>query len=223
LTIVTRQPTFSRVVLEVLDTGPGMPPEIQRRIFEPFFTTKPPGQGTGLGLPLCRGIVEGHGGTLTVESAPGHGTTFRIELPAEPPAARAQPEVAAIPAPRSQILVVDDEPDVADVLADLLAADGHEVDVVHGGQAALARAKDTDYALILSDMKMPGMDGPALLGELERHQPGLGRRVVFVTGDTLSAETEAILKGRNTLVLSKPFDLVQVREVISKALSTQPS
>src|SRR5439155_132604 len=71
----------ARVQLEIADTGPGIPHDIQARIFEPFFTTKPPGQGTGLGLSLCRGIIEEHGGTLGVESEPGHGATFRIELP----------------------------------------------------------------------------------------------------------------------------------------------
>src|SRR5262249_57844849 len=69
------------VRLEVLDTGPGIPLALQARIFEPFFTTKPPGVGTGLGLPLCRGIVEAHGGTLEVTSTPGHGATFRLTLP----------------------------------------------------------------------------------------------------------------------------------------------
>ena len=74
-------PARTQVTLEVADTGPGMPPAIRARIFEPFFTTKPPGVGTGLGLPLCQGIIEGHGGTMRVTSLPGQGTTFRVVLP----------------------------------------------------------------------------------------------------------------------------------------------
>ena len=104
LTLTTRwDPARTRVTLEVADTGPGMPPEIQARIFEPFFTTKPPGVGTGLGLPLCQGIIEGHGGTIGVTSQPGQGTTFRVELPvgvvpAPPPVPAAEDE-ALSPSP----------------------------------------------------------------------------------------------------------------------------
>ena len=71
----------TRVTIEITDNGPGIPPAIQTRIFEPFFTTKPPGVGTGLGLSLCQGIIEGHGGIIQVTSEPGQGTTFRVELP----------------------------------------------------------------------------------------------------------------------------------------------
>ena len=114
----------ARVQLEIADTGPGIPHDIQARIFEPFFTTKPPGQGTGLGLSLCRGIIEEHGGTLGVESEPGHGATFRIELPlltrpASAPEAVSQPLAPLEIAPK-RILVVDDEPGVAGVLAEAL-------------------------------------------------------------------------------------------------------
>jgi signal transduction histidine kinase len=84
LTLTTRcNPARTFITFEVADNGPGIPPEIQARIFEPFFTTKPLGVGTGLGLPLCRGIVEGHGGTLSVASQPSQGTTFYVELPIE--------------------------------------------------------------------------------------------------------------------------------------------
>src|SRR5262245_30619539 len=121
----------THIVLEVADTGPGIPLEHQGRIFEPFFTTKPSGVGTGLGLPLCRGIVERHGGAINVQSQQGQGTVFRIELPvgAEPmaePAASAP--IALAPAQGQAILVVDDEPEIASGLAYLLRRSGYAVD-----------------------------------------------------------------------------------------------
>jgi len=222
LTLATGlDPRASRVVLEVADTGPGIPPEIRSRIFEPFFTTKPPGQGTGLGLPLCHGIVEEHGGTMEVDEAPGGGAVFRVELPVAPPPAPPETITAAAPSPRMgrRVLVVDDEPEVASVLADLLAADGHLVDTAASGQAALARLEDGSYDVILSDLRMPGLDGPGLYREVRRRDPGRARRFVFLTGDGLSPETRAFLDQVDArLTLSKPFDLAEVRHVLSQAL-----
>src|SRR5262249_1956316 len=102
-------PRGPEVVLEVADTGPGIPPALQARLFEPFFTTKPPGVGTGLGLPLCRGIIEEHGGSISVESQPGQGTVFQVRLPGLAVAGargwrgrpRAEPQAAQTPSPPS--------------------------------------------------------------------------------------------------------------------------
>jgi hypothetical protein len=156
------------------DTGPGIPVEVQGRIFDPFFTTKPPGQGTGLGLSLSIGIVHDHDGTMRVESVPGEGATFVIELPvgAAPSNhnSRGRPARSAATGQR-RILVVDDEPDVAAVLVDLLRSEGHEVDAVLDGGAALERIAARRYDLILSDTKMPGMDGQAFFVEMQRRHP----------------------------------------------------
>src|SRR5206468_900917 len=143
-------PGQSRVAIEVADTGPGIPPEVLSRLFEPFFTTKPPGQGTGLGLSLCRGIVEEHAGSITVESGVGQGARFRIELPVTAPEAeREEPAVARRAAVRGKsILVVDDEADVAEVLAEILALDDHQVDVTLNGQVALDRILEKPYDLV---------------------------------------------------------------------------
>ena len=143
LTLATRaDPARTRVFLEVTDTGPGILPEVQPRIFEPFFATKPPGQGTGLGLSLCRGIVESHGGAIRVESRPGHGARFVVELPVEAPPATAR-EVAASetggPVGAKVILVVDDEQEIADLLAEMLAGDGHRVETAANGVVALEK------------------------------------------------------------------------------------
>ena len=161
VTVTTEyDPAQHRITLAVTDTGPGIPAALQMRIFEPFFTTKPPGVGTGLGLPLCRGMVEAHGGTLEVSSTPGHGATFRLTLPvgavpASPPAPPSADERVAV---RGQtILVVDDEVSLASGLARLLRRDGHTVDTVANGRLALAQLDGRAYDLILCDVRMPEM------------------------------------------------------------------
>ena len=222
LTIRTCHETAgSRVLLEVGDTGPGIPAEVLARIFEPFFTTKPVGQGTGLGLPLCRGIVESHGGAVRVDTMPGRGTTMRIELPVVPAPAADTADAAgadlALPAGR-RILIVDDEPDVAGVLRDLLAASGEEIEVAPDGRAALARIPAGNFDLILCDVRMPRLDGPGLYRALAELDPRLLRRFVFLTGDTLNPESWTFVRGTAAPCINKPFDFDEVRRVIGRAL-----
>jgi two-component system NtrC family sensor kinase len=222
LTLSTRyDPLCLRLTFEVVDTGPGIPLALQGRIFEPFFTTKPLGIGTGLGLSLCRGILEGHGGTISVTSAPGQGATFRIELPAKegPETLFAPPDPAALPLAGGQtILVIDDEPGLARGLARLLRRDGHTVDTVANGRLALAQIQERAYDLILSDMRMPELDGPGLYRALAQQYPHLLRRCIFLTGDTLSPETLAFFAQHGALRLTKPFTVAEVRRVIQQAL-----
>ncbi len=222
LTIATgADPTRSRVRLEVADTGPGIPPAIQGRIFEPFFTTKPPGQGTGLGLSLCHGICEGHQGTIRVESEPGRGARFVVELPVEAPARVEPPAPAAVPGLGGrQILVVDDEPEVGELLVELLAADSHHVETVGDGARALDVLARRPYDVILSDMKMPRLDGPGLYRELERRRPELCARVIFITGDVLSPDTQRFLEATGAPTLGKPFTLEEVRRVLQRVLQS---
>jgi two-component system NtrC family sensor kinase len=208
-----------RITLTVADTGPGVSPELQARIFEPFFTTKPPGVGTGLGLPLCREIIEAHGGTLDVTSAPGHGATFRITLPVEavPALPPALPPATEKPAVRSlRILIVDDEPSIATGLVRLLRRDGHTVDTATNGRLALAQLAERAYDLILSDVRMPDLDGPSLYRLLERQQPHLCQRFIFLTGDTLEPATQIFLAASGVPCLTKPLRSAEVRRAIQE-------
>ncbi|MBI3456965.1 MAG: response regulator [Candidatus Rokubacteria bacterium] len=223
LTLTTRfDPSAERVSLEVADTGPGIPPAIQARIFDPFFTTKPPGQGTGLGLSLCQGIVEGHGGTIRVESRPGQGAIFHVEVPVvAPPTATPQspPDESRPPIRGKRILVVDDETEVAGVLAEMLTAEGHDVETAADGVRALAMLRERPYDLILTDLRMPELDGRGVFRELERAQPQLARRVIFLTGDTLDPETTRFVQETGAPSLSKPFGLDEVRRVVQRTLT----
>jgi signal transduction histidine kinase len=212
-------PAARRVLFAVADTGPGISSEAQGRIFEPFFTTKPVGQGTGLGLSLCQGIVERHGGSIRVASQPGHGAVFSIELPVdlrETATSEAAQPASLQPIREKTILIVDDDRDVAETLGDLLQVDGHQVELVANGTLALAKLQSQTYDLILSDVRMPDTDGPRLYTQLERQHPELLRRVAFLTGDTLSAETREFLERTRVPTMAKPFTLEQVRQVLQQ-------
>jgi signal transduction histidine kinase len=222
VTLTTQvDPAHAWLTLEVTDTGPGIPRDLQARIFDPFFTTKPPGMGTGLGLSLCQGIIEGHGGTIRLISAPGHGTTFRVELPvAVPPATRLLPERPAAP-PSSTgvaILLVDDEPSFTGVLARVLRRDGHTVEIAANGRQALAKLEERAYDLILSDWRMPELDGPSLYRTLAQRYPHLSHRMIVLTGDTLSPEVHAFFAEHHVPQLTKPVTAAAVRRVIAQAL-----
>ena len=225
LGLTTRHDAASRSVrIEVTDSGPGIPPEIRGRIFDPFFTTKPDGEGTGLGLALARGIVESHGGAIEVDCAPGEGTRFVIELPVGTPPGPVgeRDDRGAAPAvPGKTILVVDDEPAVASLLAEALARDGHKVDLAANGAVALRMLGVREYDLIVSDSGMPVLSGPELYREVERREPRLTRRFVFVTGDILNPRTRAFLARTGAPQLEKPFTVESVKRVVRRALLAQ--
>jgi two-component system NtrC family sensor kinase len=222
ISITTRHDAIGhRVLLEVADTGPGIPPEIRAKIFDPFFTTKPAGEGTGLGLSLCRGIIEEHGGTIAVESEPGAGTRFIIDLPVGSGGQEllTATESATTPMGPKAILVVDDEPEVATVIAESLAREGHTSDVAQNGAAALDMLKTRGYDLIVSDTKMPVLGGEAFHAELARSFPQMIRRLIFLTGDVLSQEKREFLERAGVPFLVKPFDVGDVRQLVRRVLA----
>ncbi len=211
---------FAEIV--VADSGPGVPAELRRRIFEPYFTTKPAGSGTGIGLSVSIGIVEGHGGTLTMEENPGldgmprGGALFAMRLPFGV-TAESEP---ALPLPTAgmaggHVLVADDDADVAELLRDLLVQAGFTVDMAPDGAAALALALARNYDAILSDLRMPSLDGRALLQRLESEAPHLVPRFAFVTGDTLGLGGQE-LRSLGRPVLDKPFTRDSVLTVLAR-------
>jgi CheY-like chemotaxis protein len=203
------------------DTGPGMDAEARSRIFDPFFTTKDPGEGTGLGLTISYGIIEQHGGRIWAESEPGRGATFVIELPilqGQSPARPPEAEPEASVAPRS-ILVVDDEESIQRLLGSILELDGHQVETARNGVEALELLKRRRYDVVITDIKMPDMDGRALFDKLVEHDAALAHRTIFITGDTVSPDTRAFLQKVNNPCLTKPFRVRDVRETIAQLLA----
>jgi PAS domain S-box-containing protein len=204
-----------RAVLEVRDTGCGIPPEIADRIFEPFFTTKPQGVGTGLGLPICRNIVLGLGGEIGTEPRPGGGTTVRVALPAAPPAQEpVAPPAAASGRRRGRILVVDDEPAVGIALRRVHAPE-HDVVVRTRAQDALdAISRGERFDAIVCDLMMPGMSGMDLHASLERLAPEQARRMIVVTGGACTDAARAFLHEVALPRCEKPFDLHALRGIL---------
>jgi PAS domain S-box-containing protein len=221
ISVTMRRAPGNRVSVRVADNGPAIPPGVRDRIFEPFFTTKPVGQGTGLGLSLCQGIVESHGGVLSLECPPEGGAAFTISLPVTAPPPMSTP-VAATSGQVSglSVLVVDDEPEVAEVLVDMLAVDGHRADVASNGRMALDRLGQGRYDLIMSDLRMPEFDGSALYRALLETSNPILHRFIFVTGDTLGPEAQDFLERTGVPTLAKPFVFGEVRKVIQQVLAT---
>jgi PAS domain S-box-containing protein len=204
------------VFVHVRDTGAGMSEDIKRRIFDPFFTTKPAGVGTGLGLPICQGIVTAHGGSLDVKTAPGRGSTFTVKLrrfsgsPSEKQSDAPPPDSA-----RGRILIVDDDVAVGRTLRLALEED-HEVTVVRSGTEALqalrAAPRESGYDAILCDLLMPGMTGGELFSIASEELPDAARRFIFMSGGYWAeGDPEPVA---TQPVLEKPFNLDQVRQVL---------
>ncbi len=206
----------SRLLITVADNGPGIPEELRARVFEPYFTTKPTGVGTGVGLAVSLGIIESHGGTLTVEPAPGGGAAFVIALPvATTRSAGAVARTASPPSTDSRtILVVDDEAEVRETLAEILTRARHRVTMVSSGSEALEQLAGHRFDVIFADMRMPHIDGRALYGEIEKRWPDQASRVVFVTGDMLTTTLREFIAASGRRLIEKPFLPSDVRRVV---------
>ena len=217
--VITRPDRWhDQVVVEIVDNGPGIPEEIRSRIFEPFFTTKDVGAGTGIGLAFCHRIVDAQGGTINVRENPGGGSIFVIRLPAAHEAQTAEISVGkpASEAAGLSALVVDDETGVADFIGEVLRHDGFNVTHAQSGHHALAALRKGDFAIILSDLKMPGLDGPQLFDEMMVNFPEEVEKLGFMTGDTMSPSAREFLEDSGRPYLEKPIRPTELREFVSR-------
>ena len=210
------------VLFEANDDGPGVPEDLHAKIFDPFFTTKEVGKGTGLGLTVAYAIVQEHGGRIWMESPPGRGASFFVELPTGEAvvrpvtAATVTPQQAAQPSAR--VLVVEDEPALAAAVAEGLTDAGFVVDRAGDGEEALARVRARQYDVIVCDLKMPRLDGMQFYRAIATTSPALVRRVIFVTGDVAGTDAERFLDEAGCRWLAKPFrlgDLLRVAREVS--------
>jgi CheY-like chemotaxis protein len=205
------------VSITVQDNGPGIPAHLRARVFEPYFTTKPTGVGTGVGLAVSLGIAEAHDGTLTVACPPEGGAVFTVTLPVGAVEARADNDRPASKPSASQraILVVDDEADIRDALSEILNG-AHRVVTASSGREALERMAADTYDVILTDIRMPDIDGCALYEEIGRRWPERCSRVVFVTGDTLASGLREFVSKSGRPVIEKPFLPSEVRRIVAE-------
>jgi signal transduction histidine kinase len=205
-----------RVVVEVRDTGIGIPADVLPRIFDPFFTMKP-GVGTGLGLAICHRIVTNLGGHITVTSEPGVGSCFRLVLPAhhgETVPARAPAPV--LPAPRrARILLIDDEVALGAAVRRMLGE--HDVSVVASGRAAIDRVVAGErFDLVLCDLMMPDVSGIQVQEELIARAPDQAKQLVFMTGGAFTVGAREFLEKTTTPILEKPFQPTALREFVHR-------
>ena len=223
LTIRTSVNQAGHILIDIADTGPGIPDAMRHRIFEPFFTTKraSAGAGTGIGLSFSQGIVEAHRGTIRVEPSK-RGAHFRIELPAAPgapaPVVDPREEIAILPDPvpaRRRALVVEDEPDVAETLKELIEREGYEVTLAANGTEAFFALDHGEFDLLFSDLRMPLLSGPELFERLREIRPELVKRMAFVSGDTMGDSMGEFLKEAGRPILEKPFTKAGIRAVLA--------
>jgi len=218
--VVTRT-EGGRAVLEVRDTGEGIPPAHLERIFDPFFSTRGPGVGTGLGLSICHAIATAHGGDLSVESSPGTGTVVRLRLPpAEAPRVTPEPMGAAEAPSRSRVLVIDDEPLVLATTARVLQSE-FETEALGDAREALARiGAGVRYGAILCDLMMPNMTGMAFYQALCQVAPELAARCAFLTGGAFTDDARRFLETVPGRTVEKPFDVSALRDLVRRLASS---
>jgi two-component system cell cycle sensor histidine kinase/response regulator CckA len=223
-------PAANYVMIEVGDTGTGIPAEIVDKIFEPFFSTKEVGKGTGLGLSTVYGIIKQTGGFIYVESEAGKGTSFRIFLPRHEETETAVVNGAAHDATKDQrpadltgqgtILLVEDEDGLRSLNARGLRSRGYTVVEAANGVEAMEvlEAQDGKIDLVVSDVVMPEMDGPTLLKEMRGRNPTL--KVIFVSGYAEDAFEKSLAANEQFAFLPKPFTLSQLVAQVKQTIAT---
>jgi two-component system NtrC family sensor kinase len=210
-------PAGPQILVSVADNGPGVAPEVLQRIFEPFFTTKPVGQGTGLGLSVCYGIVADHGGQIWVASPHEPGATFVFNLPVRAAPANQAPSPAPAPAlapVRRRIMLIDDDDLVVELVRSALGAH-NDLAIARDGRQALRLLREARFDVILCDLKMAGMSGSELYQALLDERPELLRQLLFISGDTSNPAAHDFLAQAGRPLLGKPFTLDELYRAIA--------
>jgi PAS domain S-box-containing protein len=208
------------------DNGRGIPKENINRIFDPFFTTRRVGEGTGLGLSVCHGIIAEHNGKIYAQSRKGKGATFILELPimieakqTEMPSAAPQ-EIQQVCTRKCDILVIDDEPSILEFVEQLLTDKGHCVDAVDNARDAIEFFNSKSYDLILMDVLMPDMNGIELYKRFQQMDKSVDSRVLIMTGDVLGMTSMDVISETRVPCIEKPFDhdvlMAKIDEVINQ-------
>jgi two-component system, cell cycle sensor histidine kinase and response regulator CckA len=200
-----------RVVIDIQDTGTGMSPEVIKQLFTPFFTTKAAGFGTGLGLSICQNIIRGFGGEITVESQVGYGTTFRVSLPVAKESIDKTPIILCQQIPeapqRGRILLIDDEPCLAQIYGAVLSQDNEVVVMTNGRRAFELLLKDSNFDVIFSDLSMPDMSGMDIFTGLQQLGCGVEEKIVFMTGGAFTQKAQDFLKSVPNKIVEKPIEV----------------
>ena len=207
----------SHIFVKIEDTGAGIPEDIRSRIFDPFFTTKGV-QSTGLGMSISYGIIHRHKGTIAVNSCEGKGTTFTIKLPILEKLLEKKGTVVTIPRRqrKARILVLDDEEDVGQLLSDILASEGHEVEVASNGSQGIEMFKKKSFDMVFTDLGMPSMSGWEVAEKIKT----INRRVpvALVTGWNIELKDQEMRDKNIDLVIHKPFEVEQVLRSVHEVM-----
>ncbi len=208
------------IVIDFRDNGPGVTADVRDRIFEPYFTTKPVGVGTGIGLSICRNVVEAHGGRMTLVGE-SEGAHFRVALPLKTTAILAAAVTPAGGGAKLSVLIVDDEEDVGSSLAEMMESLGHDVIVCDTPDRGLEFAREEEFDVVFTDLRMPGMSGVEFRRALDAILPGIKARTIIMTGDTvLGSQAMSEELDAPPLVLEKPFTSADVKLMLSRVLAT---
>jgi PAS domain S-box-containing protein len=201
------------IAIDIADNGPGVPAEVVSRIFDPFFTTKPAGVGTGIGLAICKDIVQAHDGTLELIPTQGRGAHFRITLPIGE-SNHAEAEQLRAPEAANRILIVDDEPDVGGSLGEILESMGQSVVVLDSAKAALELLGRERFDRVFVDLRMPEMSGHAFIKRVAAIDHRLAARAVLMTGDTVRGP-QTVAGEHAPPIMEKPFTFEDVRAMLA--------
>lgn len=210
--------------IDFIDNGPGVKNAELAKLFEPFFTTKEFGQGIGLGLSVCYGIITEHQGNIIVSHTEGGGATFTVTLPLYSVGDRSEQETAASGAEpgarsrRHRILIVDDEPGILDILSSALRQAGYIVETALRGEEGIKRITSEAFDLVLLDIRLPDCDGSTLYRRIQDINAELATRIIFITGDTVSRDTHTFIEQTGNPFVNKPFDIEIVRQLVTETL-----